>query len=454
MENKRVKDMTKGNPAKLLLQFTIPLLIGNVFQQLYNMVDSIVVGNFVGENALGAIGTTNSLQFFFFSLVLGLSIGIGIVVSQYFGSSDEENVKNTIGNAIWAISICSVLMSLVGFFLARPALVLMNTDPAILEDAVIYLKVTAIGFICVGMYNGVSSILRALGDTKTPLTFLIVASLINVALDLLFVLQFKWGVVGVAVATAFAQLISAVACIIYAVKCTTFFRLTKENLKIKKAILYKCLQLGIPVALQNALIAVSLIVLQGVVNGFGATFTTAFTVVARIEQLVQQPFMSLGSAISTFTGQNMGAGNVKRVKQGFFSGTIISTVFVLAVLPIFWGFAPQIISIFGKSPDVIAIGTVGLRIDSCFLAFLGLIYTTRNVLNGAGDAMFSLMTGIVEMCGRIFLARPLTMVPMFGRYGVFFATGLTWFLNGTISLVRYKRGKWKKLNVISKISEN
>ena len=445
MENKRVKDMTKGNPAKLLLQFTIPLLIGNVFQQLYNMVDSIVVGNFVGENALGAIGTTNSLQFFFFSLVLGLSIGIGIVVSQYFGSSDEENVKNTIGNAIWAISICSVLMSLVGFFLARPALVLMNTDPAILEDAVIYLKVTAIGFICVGMYNGVSSILRALGDTKTPLTFLIVASLINVALDLLFVLQFKWGVVGVAVATAFAQLISAVACIIYAVKCTTFFRLTKENLKIKKAILYKCLQLGIPVALQNALIAVSLIVLQGVVNGFGATFTTAFTVVARIEQLVQQPFMSLGSAISTFTGQNMGAGNVKRVKQGFFSGTIISTVFALAVLPIFWGFAPQIISIFGKSPDVIAIGT---------LAFLGLIYTTRNVLNGAGDAMFSLMTGIVEMCGRIFLARPLTMVPMFGRYGVFFATGLTWFLNGTISLVRYKRGKWKKLNVISKISEN
>lgn len=304
------------------------------------------------------------------------------------------------------------------------------------------------------MYNGVSSILRALGDTKTPLTFLIVASLINVALDLLFVLQFKWGVVGVAVATAFAQLISAVACIIYAVKCTTFFRLTKENLKIKKAILYKCLQLGIPVALQNALIAVSLIVLQGVVNGFGATFTTAFTVVARIEQLVQQPFMSLGSAISTFTGQNMGAGNVKRVKQGFFSGTIISTVFALAVLPIFWGFAPQIISIFGKSPDVIAIGTVGLRIDSCFLAFLGLIYTTRNVLNGAGDAMFSLMTGIVEMCGRIFLARPLTMVPMFGRYGVFFATGLTWFLNGTISLVRYKRGKWKKLNVISKISEN
>ena len=447
MENKRVKDMTKGNPAKLLLQFTIPLLIGNVFQQLYNMVDSIVVGNFVGENALGAIGTTNSLQFFFFSLVLGLSIGIGIVVSQYFGSSDEENVKNTIGNAIWAISICSVLMSLVGFFLARPALVLMNTDPAILEDAVIYLKVTAIGFICVGMYNGVSSILRAL-------TLLIVASLINVALDLLFVLQFKWGVVGVAVATAFAQLISAVACIIYAVKCTTFFRLTKENLKIKKAILYKCLQLGIPVALQNALIAVSLIVLQGVVNGFGATFTTAFTVVARIEQLVQQPFMSLGSAISTFTGQNMGAGNVKRVKQGFFSGTIISTVFALAVLPIFWGFAPQIISIFGKSPDVIAIGTVGLRIDSCFLAFLGLIYTTRNVLNGAGDAMFSLMTGIVEMCGRIFLARPLTMVPMFGRYGVFFATGLTWFLNGTISLVRYKRGKWKKLNVISKISEN
>ena len=163
-QNKFVKDMTKGNPMQLLIQFSLPLLVGNIFQQLYNMVDSIIVGNFVGANALGAIGTTNSLNFFFFSLVAGLSVGIGIIVAQYFGFGDEEKVKDAIGNSIWIITICSVIMAIIGFVTARPILVLLDTDPVILNDAVAYLKVVSIGIVCVGFYNGVSGILRALGD--------------------------------------------------------------------------------------------------------------------------------------------------------------------------------------------------------------------------------------------------------------------------------------------------
>ena len=213
-QNKYVKDMTVGTTYKLLLAFAIPLLIGNVFQQLYNMVDSVIVGRFVSANALGAIGTTASLQFFFFSLVGGLSVGIGIIVSQYFGANDEKNVKDTIGNATIIIIACSAIMAIAGYFAARPILILLQTDAVILEDAVAYLKVTSIGIICMGLYNGVSGILRALGDSKTPLIFLIFASILNVILDLIFVLVFNWGVVGAGVATAFSQFISAITCIL------------------------------------------------------------------------------------------------------------------------------------------------------------------------------------------------------------------------------------------------
>ncbi|WP_302626264.1 MATE family efflux transporter [uncultured Eubacterium sp.] len=447
-QNRFVKDMTVGTPYKLLLQFAIPLFIGNIFQQLYNMVDSVIVGNFVSANALGAIGTTGSLHFFFFSLVAGLSVGIGIIVSQFFGAGNEEKVKDTIGSTVWIISICSVIMSLIGFFAARPVLVLLQTDPVILNDAVAYLRVTSIGICCMGFYNGVSSILRALGDSKTPLFFLIFASIINVVLDFLFVLAFGWGVIGVGIATAFAQFLSAVMCMIYAYKSNTYFKLKKRNFKLQGNIVKKSLRLGVPVALQNALIAFSLIVLQAIVNSYGANFTTAFTIVSRIETLIQQPFMSLGAAVSTYTGQNLGAEKIERVVKGFNAANVINTVFAFFVIGVFWIFTSQIVSIFGRDVDVLKIAIDGLRITSCFYLFLGLIYPTRNVLNGAGDAMFSLFTGIIECIGRVGFAYPLTLIPFMGSYGVFYATGLTWLLNGVFSLLRYKRGKWKTIRLV------
>ena len=451
-KNKFVRDMREGTPWKLLLQFAVPLFIGNIFQQLYNMVDSVIVGNFVSTNALGAIGTTNSLTFFFFSLVGGLSVGIGIIVAQFFGASDEEKVREVIGNAVWIIAVGTVVMAIIGFFAARPLLVLLRTDPVILNDAVNYLKVTSLGICCIGLYNGVSGILRALGDSKTPLIFLIVASITNVILDLVFVLVFGWGVVGAAVATAFSQFLSAVSCIIYAYKTNTYFKLKKSDFRPRMKIVKKTLRLGIPVALQNSLIAISLIVLQAIVNGYGADFTTAFTAVSRIETLVQQPFMSIGAAVSTFTGQNLGAGNVKRVIKGFNSANVINAIFVAAIMLIFWIFTPQIMSIFGLNEKVLGIAVDGLRITCCFYIFLGTIYTTRNVLNGAGDAMFSLFTGIVECIGRVGFAYPLTLIPFMGSYGVFYATGITWLLNGLFSLVRYKHGKWKTIRLVKKTS--
>ena len=308
-----IKDMTKGTPYKLLLKFAVPLFIGNVFQQFYNLVDSIVVGNYVSSHALGAIGTTNSLVFFFFSLMGGLSVGIGIIISQHFGAGNKDKVKETIGTGISVIFVASLVVFALGFFLARPVLTLMQTDPKILDDAVLYLRMISLGALGMGFYNGTSSVLRALGDSKSPLIFLIISCIMNVVLDLLFVLVIPMGVFGVALGTVISHYISAVLCIVYARKTNSYFKLEKSHIKPNFVTVRKTLRLGVPVALQNSMIAFSLIVLQGIVNSYGAVFTTAFTIVGRIESLVQQPFISLGAAMASYTGQNIGAGRYDRV---------------------------------------------------------------------------------------------------------------------------------------------
>ncbi len=442
-DNKYVKDMTVGEPLKLLLAFAIPLLIGNLFQQAYNLADSIIVGRYVGKVALGAVGATGSIMFFINSLTIGLSVGIGIVVAQFFGAKEDEKVKNTIGNAFYIVIVTVTIMAILGFSLAGSILHLLDTPDTTFTYAVVYLRTTSIGFIATAGFNLLSSILRALGDSKTPLRFLIVACILNILLDLLFVIKFNMGVMGVGIATATAQFCAAILCLIYAIMSNSYFRLKKKDFVFNYSIFKRVIRVGIPVAGQSSLIAFSLIALQRVVNGFGDDFVTSFTVVSRIEQLVQQPFMSLGAALATYTGQNIGAGRIDRVKQGFLKATLCSTVFAIFIFVIFQTFATPIVKIFGSDPVVVDYAVTGLRVTCSFYIFLGLIYTTRNVLNGAGDANFSLFTGIVECIGRVGFARPLTMIPAIGLNGVWFTTGITWLLNGVFSTIRYKRGKWK-----------
>lgn len=444
-----VHDMTVGSPLKLMLQFAVPLVIGNIFQQVYNLVDAIVVGRYVSSDALGAVGATSSVIFLIASLVMGMSVGIGITVSQYFGANDDDMVRKAIGNSVYIVGIAAIVMSIIGFAAAEPILNLLNTPAKQLPDAVMYLRTTSCGIIAVASFNLISSILRALGDSFSPIIFLIVACVINIGLDLLFVKQFEMGVLGVGVATAIAQIIAAICCLVFAYNTNSYFKLLrKDDFIPKQELIKKTAIVGLPVGGQNALIALSLVVLQSVVNSFGPDFVTAFTVVSRIEQLVQQPFMSIGAALATFTGQNIGAGNLKRVKRGFWTATCINTVFALMIIFIFQVFTVPIVKIFGDAPKVIDLAVTGLRITSAFYIFLGLIYTTRNVLNGAGDASFSLVTGITEVVGRCGFAKPLTMIPFIGLNGVWLTTGITWLLNGIISLIRYKQGIWKDKAIV------
>lgn len=440
-----VTDMTKGSPMRHLLMFALPLVIGNLFQQLYNMVDSVVVGKYEGSNALAAVGTCGSMNFLFFSLSSGLAIGIGVLVSQYFGANDDKRVKKTIANSIYVLAAASIIVSVLGIIFAPALLRLLQTPDHIIGQSIVYMRTTCAGIIAIAAYNGVAAILRALGDSKTPLYFLIVASVINVGLDLLFVLVFGWGVFGVALATIIAQAVSALTCLVYAYKKVPYFRLTLEELKPDREIIKVSFKIGVPVALQNSMIAISCMVLQGVVNSFGDTVMAAFTITGRVEQIVHQPYGSLGTALTTYTGQNMGAGEIERVKKGFRQATLIVLILSICLLPIAYILGPQIVGIFLKKEElaVADIGYRALRITSLCYFGLGMIYVPRALLNGCGDTNFAMMNGLVEVACRIIYSQIFIRIPFLGYWGIWVTSGATWITTGIICVLRYSSGKWK-----------
>lgn len=395
-------DMTKGSPVKLLIQFAIPILIGNLFQQIYTLADRIIVGRFVCDKAFSAIGATNALSMMFMSMCMGAAIGTGVVVSQYFGTKDEKGTAASIANGSYTCILIAIVMTLLALATTKPILLLLNTPQSILPDALTYMYIFMGGLIAVAAYYTPFSILRALGDSRTPLIFLVVCSLLNIVLDLLFVVVFKTGVAGAAVATG----------------------------------------------LQYALIYVSSIILQHIVNGFGESVIGAFTATTQIELLVQQIFAALGAAIVTYTGQNMGAGKQDRISLGVIAAMKISAVVSVILLIVFWAFGHPIMSIFVTNEEIISIAASGIRITSLFLIALGGVQILRYMLNGAGDSMYALINGVVEVIARVAFAVGLTAIPFIGMWGIWLTTGLTWTVTAIFALFRYKHGAWKEKTLV------
>ncbi len=437
-------NMTEGNPVKLLIVFAIPMLIGNIFQQLYNLVDSVIVGKFVGANALAAVGATNSVAFLFFALCNGIGSGGGIITAQQFGAGNDEKVKKAIVNSGYILLLGSVLMGAVSYVFAEQLLHIMATPQELMPDALIYMKLQCIGLPLVAVYNHVSSMLRALGDSKTPLYFLIFSCILNVGLDLWFVYGLSMGIFGAALATILAQLVAGVGCLIYAIRFNEYFRMGKEHFTPEGSMIWGSVRLGVPLSLQFSLIALSCMALQRVVNGFGPAVMAAFTATSRVEQLLHQPYGTLSTALSTYSGQNLGAGNFERIKLGFKKSIIMMTIFSLLMLPIIQFGGESIVKLFVNDPEVIHYGAIAMQITSWFYIFLGLIYMTRGVLNGVGDAMFALINGVVEVIGRITIPVAMTMIPFIGVWGIWWATGLTWLVSAVFCVWRYV--SWKKKN--------
>lgn len=448
MEKTLTRDMTSGSPARLIIKFSIPMLVGNLFQQFYNMVDSIVVGKFVDSNALAAVGATGSLVFLIIGLCFGLSAGISIVISQYFGAKDYDNVRKGFATATYVVLGAAIILGVVGFCFSRPLLELLNTPASIIDQSDMYMKITFAGILGTACYNGMSAVLRALGDSVTPLIFLVVASVLNVVLDLLFVIGFHWNVPGVALATVISQFVSALGCIIYAMAKVKILRMPFKEFRPNREIFHKCIRLGVPVALQNALVSVSLMALQGVINRFDETIIAAHTVVSRIEQLVLQPGMSVGAALSAFSGQNVGAGRIDRAKKGYQAASIIMILFSLLMLPVMYFGGRYIMMLFTKKEnfEVVTTGVMAIRITCFFYVPVGMIFVSRNFLSGTGDINVPMVMGITEVICRVMLANVLTM--MIGFTGIWWATGLNWFITSLVGIFRVASGKWENKSIV------
>lgn len=441
----KTQDMTEGSIVRHILVFSIPMLIGNIFQQLYNMVDSIIVGQFVGAEALAAVGATSSITFFFFALCNGIGSGGGVVTSQSFGGHDYKRVKSCIANTGYIMIAFPIVVGTLAFILAPLLLEFLGTPENILSDAVIYTRTMSVGLLFVSLYNYVSSMLRALGDSRTPLYFLIFSCLLNVGLDLLCVRVLNMGVFGAGLATIVSQFVGGMLCLIFAFRQNQYFKLSREDLKYKKDVVWQTLRLGIPLSLQFSLIAISCMALQKVVNAYGSVCVAAFTATSRIEQLVHQPYQTLSASLATFCGQNYGARKNDRVIKGYRKCMLIMVIFTLLIVPVMQIFGDNITGWFVSDAEVIVMGGRALRITSWFYAFLGMIYVVRGVLNGVGDAFFAMLNGIVEVIGRFTVPIILTGIAAIGLWGIWWSVGVVWSMSGITAWFRYLWTKKKRL---------
>ncbi|MBQ5310921.1 MAG: MATE family efflux transporter [Oscillospiraceae bacterium] len=439
----RGQNMTTGNEAKHIILFALPLLGGNILQQTYNFADTAIVGRFLGSEALAAVGSTGSLTFLFFTLCMGLSTGAGIIVAQYFGADNRTRLNSAIiCSAI--VTICvGLLTSLASIVLTVPLLGLLDVPKELLPIAATYMRIACGGTICVAAYNWINAVMRALGDSKTPLMFLIISTFLNVALDLLFVVGFGLGVAGAAWATVTAQGLSAFLCIFWCFHGDRLIKMKWTKDAIRGDMIWICIRTGLPVAFQFSLISVSMAALQRVTNGFGGTVMSAYTIGMRIEQLVHQPFASISTAISTFAGQNIGAGKRDRAVKGLHTAIKISIITSFVLAAVFITLGRHIAGLFvTDNPDVTVLAGKALSITGCFYWALGLIYIVRGFLNGSGDTGYALLNGITEVICRISFSLILTSIPLISYWGIWLTTACTWLITAAVGLIRYKSGRW------------
>jgi putative MATE family efflux protein len=437
-------NMTEGKPSALILRFALPLLAGNVLQQMYNTVDSLVVGNFVGSTALAAVGNTAILGMLLFSLFSGLSMGFTIVISQFFGRGDRGKLKRAIDTAYVTAIVGAIPLTILGVLLVRPLLALVNTPAGpTMEMSASYLTIIFLGTIGNLGYNLNAGILQGLGDSVSSLVFLAVATVLNISLDLLFVAVFHWGVAGAAWATIIAQVVSFLAGTVFIVKKLKLTTLKPAELEFDAPVLGECFRIGLPGAIQTMLFSFGTMAIQRLVNGYGPSFMAGFNISGRIDSLAFMPIASFASAVTTYTGQNIGAGRIDRVQSGFRSSQLMSGG-ICAVLSAFViGFAPFLMSLFSRDTEVISAGVAVLyRLMPCYI-LLSVLFITNSAIRGAGESLFPLVASMVSF---LFLRLPAAYLfdHFFGRNEIGWCYGTGWFFGILVAIPYYLSGRWKR----------
>ena len=419
-----------------------------MLQQVYLLIDRVIVGQFVGDTAFSAIGATNAPSQMFMSMCIGAAVGAGVVTAQYHGAGNEDDTASAIRNGFIACGGLVLVATVVALFFTKPILVLLNTPEILMDDALTYMYIYMGGMIAVAAYWTPFNVLRSLGDARTPLIFLLVCSVLNIILDLIFVIPLGMGVAGAAAATVISQAVSAVLCMIYAVRNVPQVRKAFRIIPADKELVLKNLKVGVPTGLQYALIYVSSIILQRIVNGFGEDVIGAFTATTQIELLVQQVFVAIGQAMVAYTGQNIGAGKLERISDGVQASMKISAALSVIILAVLWVFGYPIMGIFVKNTKIVSIAASGIRVTSLFLFALGGVQILRFMLNGAGDSNYALLNGAIEVVARIGFAFALTAIPFIGMWGIWLTTGLTWTVTAVFAFLRYRKGAWKMKSLV------
>lgn len=447
-----MKDMTKGSSAKQIFLFTLPMLLGNILQQLYNTVDSIIVGRYVGEEALAATGASFSVIFLLVSMIIGITMGATIIISQFFGAKQMDKVKTTIDTTMIALFLGSIVASVVGYISSDFILKLLNTPAEVMPLASEYLKITFIGLIAMFGYNTVSAILRGLGDTMTPLYFLIISTILNIILDLFFVIGLDLGVAGAAWATAIAQGVSFVIAAIYLNKTSDVFNIKPSQMEFDKDILKKSLMIGLPTGVQQTLVSVAMMFIQSIINPFGTATMAAYTAGMRLDSIGRMPIMNFSTAISSFVGQNLGAGKEERIKEGFKATLAMSIGFSIFISIMAFLFGKDMIGLFNENPEVIQIGYDYLRLTSAFYIFMSIMFVTSGVVRGAGDTFVPMIISVISLW-IIRVPFATIMSGVIGTNGIWLAFPAGWAMGAVLTYIYYKTGKWKNKGVIGKRSE-
>lgn len=438
------KDMTNGDPSKILFYFALPMVLGNILQQLYNIVDSMIVGNFVGAEALAAVGASYPITFVLITIANGCGIGCGVVISQYFGGKHIEKTKESIFTSIIFISAFSLFVMFFGLLFTDTILNLMNTPQDIFNDSCDYMKIYFMGVLFLFVYNIVNSSFNALGNSKTPLMFLLFSSFLNIILDLIFVAVFHMGVKGAAIATLISQGASSVLSLLVLLKSIRSIE-TKNKIKMFDfKILRNISKIAIPSILQQSIVSIGNLFVQALVNSYGAVVIAGYAAATKIDSITILPMANMSNAVSTFTGQNIGAGKLERIKKGYKAALIMIGVFCAFAAALLFLLGHRLIGMFVDSSSnagVINIGSQYLRIVSVFYFFMGLMVITNGILRGSGDMKVFLASTLTNLSTRVIFAYGFAF--LIGKEAIWWAVPFGWIFASIISVIRYKSGKWK-----------
>lgn len=445
------RDMTEGAPWKSIGIFAVPMIIGNIAQQLYSTVDSIVVGNYVGDNALAAVGSASPILNMLYVLFIGISAGVGIMVAQYFGAKSREDLSETIGNSITVTALCSLFLALISPIIIRPMLEMLNTPVTIIDWCDSYLFISMVGAAGMAFYNILSGILRGMGDSFSALLYLLVATVLNIVLDILFVVGFGMEVAGVALATVIAQSVSALLCLRKLTKMNDVFELNLERLKPKSRYVKQLVSLGLPSGVTQAIFSSAMIIVQSLTNSFGEMFIAANVIIMRVDGFAMMPNFSFGTAMTTYAGQNIGAGKVDRVSKGAKQGTIMAVGVSASITAIILLFGKYLMGIFTDTAELVEMSRYLMGILAVGYIAMAVTQSLSGVMRGAGDTVtpmwISLFTTVLVRVpiayGISFLTR--TSELPFGRYECIQISLLSsWCIGAILTFIFYSRGKWKR----------